>query len=37
LPGQIDELRSGLTTLSDEMEPFEGDVPVLHRRERGSA
>jgi hypothetical protein len=31
---QIDELRSGLTTLSDEMEPFEGDVRVLHRRER---
>jgi hypothetical protein len=31
---RIDELRSGLTTLSDEMEPFEGDVRVLHRRER---
>jgi FtsX extracellular domain len=30
----LDELRSGLTTLADEMEPFEGNVRALHRRER---
>lgn len=31
---QIDELRGELTTLADEMERFEGDVHMLHRRER---
>jgi hypothetical protein len=31
---QIDELRGELTTLADEIEPFEGDVGSLHRRER---
>jgi hypothetical protein len=31
---QIDELRGELTTLADEIEPFEGDVRSLHRRER---
>jgi hypothetical protein len=31
---QIDELRSELTTLADELEPFEGNVNTLHRRER---
>jgi hypothetical protein len=30
----IDELRGELTTLADEIEPFEGDVRSLHRRER---
>ncbi len=30
----LDELRSELTTLADEMEAFEGDVRSLHRRER---
>lgn len=31
---QIDELRSELTRLADEVGPFEGDVHALHRRER---
>ncbi|HTD51332.1 MAG TPA: permease-like cell division protein FtsX [Acidimicrobiia bacterium] len=31
---QIDELRSELTKLSDEIGPFEGDVQTLHRQER---
>src|SRR5207247_3482495 len=31
---QIDELRGELTTLADEIEPFEGDVRSLHRRGR---
>jgi hypothetical protein len=31
---QIDELRSELTRLADEIGPFEGDVHALHRRER---
>jgi hypothetical protein len=31
---QIDELRGELTTLADEIEPFEGDLRSLHRRER---
>ena len=31
---QIDELRGELTSLADELEPFEGDVRALHRRER---
>jgi len=31
---QIDELRGELTTLADEIEPFEGDVRSLHRHER---
>lgn len=31
---QIDELRGELATLADEMEPFEGDVHALHRRDR---
>ena len=30
----IDELRGELTTLADEIEPFEGDVGALHRRQR---
>ncbi len=30
----LDELRNGLTSLTDEMEPFEGNVRALHRRER---
>jgi hypothetical protein len=30
----LDELKRGLTTLADEMEPFEGNVRALHRRER---
>jgi hypothetical protein len=28
------ELKRGLTTLADEMEPFEGNVRAVHRRER---
>ena len=31
---QIDELRSELTTLANEIQPFEGDVQGLHRHER---
>ncbi len=31
---QIDELRSELTTLADEMTPFDGDVGALHSRAR---
>ena len=31
----LDELKHGLTTLADEMEPFVGDMPALHRRVRG--
>ncbi len=31
---QIDELRGELATLADEIEPFEGDVDSLHRRQR---
>lgn len=31
---QIDELRSELAALAHEMDPFEGDVGALHRRER---
>ena len=31
---QIDELRSELTTLADEIEPLRGDVRALHRRQR---
>ena len=30
----IDELRGELTTLADEIKPFEGDVRALHRRQR---
>jgi hypothetical protein len=30
----LDDLKHGLTTLADEMEPFEGNVRALHRRER---
>jgi hypothetical protein len=30
----LDDLKRGLTTLSDEMDPFEGNVRALHRRER---
>lgn len=30
----LDELKSGLTTLAGEMAPFEGDVRALHRHER---
>ena len=31
---QLDELQRELTTLADEIAPFEGDVRALHRRER---
>ncbi len=31
---QIDELRRELTSLADEIEPFTGDAPELHRRAR---
>ncbi len=31
---QIDELRSVLTRLADEIEPFDGDARTLHRHER---
>lgn len=30
----LDELKGGLSTLADELEPFEGNVRALHRHER---